>query len=46
MSQTITPQKSNTVPSKSELGGDRPIDLTTPGLLSGEFVQETLALTK
>lgn len=49
MSQTITPQKSpdsNVDPSSSDLRGDRVIDLATPGLLSGEFLQETLALTK
>lgn len=46
MSQTITPQKNDTVPSKSGLGGDHAIDLTTPGLLSEEFLQETVALTK
>ncbi|MEO0491654.1 MAG: ABC transporter permease, partial [Cyanobacteria bacterium J06659_2] len=38
MSQTITP------PQNSE--GLGAIALNTPGLLSGEFVQETLALTR
>ncbi|MEM7772136.1 MAG: ABC transporter permease, partial [Cyanobacteria bacterium P01_E01_bin.6] len=38
MSQTITPPQAS-----EELGA---IALTTPGLFSGEFVQETLALTR
>ena len=46
MSQTITPQKNSTIPIQAGLGGDRPIDISTPGLLSGEFLQETMALTK
>ncbi|NEQ97532.1 MAG: ABC transporter permease [Cyanothece sp. SIO2G6] len=49
MSQTITPppaQSSGSVTSSGLSGGDRALDLSTPGLLSGEFVQETAALTK
>lgn len=46
MSQTIIPQKNSPVSASLSASGDRPIDVTTPGLLSGEFLQETLALTK
>ncbi|MEM9215712.1 MAG: ABC transporter permease [Cyanobacteria bacterium P01_F01_bin.150] len=52
MSQTITPNKSSTPKASSQispslgLGGDRTVALTTPGLLSREFFQETFALTK
>lgn len=46
MSQTITPpQGPDTAPAQSA-NGQGAIALHTPGLFSGEFVQETLALTK
>ena len=46
MSQTITPPQSSSSSPGQGGGGDRRINLETPGLFSGEFVQETLALTK
>jgi len=45
MSQTITPPK-NSENVASTGAGDAAIALQTPGLFSGEFVQETLALTR
>lgn len=44
MSQTMTPQK-NSDPAVTGIG-TQAIPMQTPGLISGEFVQETLALTK
>lgn len=45
MSQTVTPPQDSQKASLNSVG-DGAIALQTPGLLSGEFVQETLALTR
>lgn len=46
MSQTITPPKDSDRSTVQGSGGAGALALQTPGLLSGEFVQETLALTR
>ena len=46
MSQTITPSKGSEDIAAHGSNGQVAIALRTPGLLSGEFIQETLALTR
>ncbi|NET47992.1 MAG: ABC transporter permease [Merismopedia sp. SIO2A8] len=49
MSQTITPpprQDREIGGGPKTVGSDRPIEVTTPGIFSNEFIQETLALTQ
>lgn len=46
MSQTITPPQKNDENSTVQNSGNQAIALQSPGLFSGEFIQETSALTR